>query len=256
MCANRSRQRCRTKNPGRPVAVALLLLALGGLPVAGCSCTDTEIQEKLPSLATELPEVHETPDEIRTEMILHERLSAEFKQLQLKLMVANHKIVEREGVEGHRQVPVPKTSEINAYVDPQSGNIAWRAWTCYNPECSGRGKGGGPLIFVKKWNNARIGEERKVVYDLIQLTEDEEKEQRSKPPIICPSCGRVVFLAPYDSPAAELRRRQLNDELREVRAARDRARASDEPYPPSLRTHSEIRQEIQELPKLFLVPDQ
>lgn len=264
MCPYRSCQKCRLKCPGRPVAVVLVLLTLSSLPLAaGCSRTENKIQEKQPPLAAALPVVRETPDEIRAEMMHHERLSEEFKRLQLELKVSNHKILEREGVEGYRQVPVQKTGEISAYVDPQSGKIAWRAWTCNNPECKGRGKGGGPLLFVKKWDNARIGEQGAVVYDLVQedshtetLTEKDEKERRPKPPIVCPSCGRVEFLAPYDSPQAELRLRQLNDELREVRAARDRARASDQPYDSNLRTPTEIRQELQELPKLFLVPDE
>lgn len=254
MSAKQSRQRRSTKPTSRRLAWAVVLLSGGIFPLSGCGGTSTENQEEVHSAGPQPPEVNESPDEIRAQMRalqVYGRGTPEFDEWKLKLMVANDKIFQREGVEGYRTVPVENTSKASATIDPETGKIAWRAWTCYNPDCSGRGKGGGPLIFGKIWENAHIDSTDQVVYDRVEIT----NEDASKPPIVCPSCGKVEFLASYCSPQIELRRRQLEQELRDVRTARDQARAAKRPYPKDLRSPAEIRQEIAELPKLFLVPE-
>jgi len=233
----------------------IVFLSLVCALFVGCKRASEEPSKAPPAAAgLPLPEVNETPDEIRAQMRalkVNVRGTPEFDDWKLKLMVANDKIFQREGVEGYRTVPVENTSKTSATVDPETGKIAWRAWTCYNPDCAGRGKGGGPLIFGKIWENARVDSTGQVVYDRVEI----RNEDANKPPIVCPSCGKVEFLSSYCSPQIELRRRQLEQELRDVRAARDQARAAKKPKPDNLRSPAEILQEIAELPKLFLIPD-
>lgn len=255
MTVEYSSLRCSIPFARRGLAGLIVLLSLVCLPFVGCKRASEE-QSKAPPAAAgpQLPEVTETPEEIRAQMKAQgvSRGTPEYDEWKLKLMVANDKIFQREGVEGYRPVPVERTSKASAVIDPETGKIAWLAWTCYNPDCAGRGKGGGPLIFGKIWENARVDSTGEVVYDRVEI----RKEDANKPPIVCPSCGKVEFLSSYCSPQTELRRRQLDQELNDVRAARDQASAAGTPEPGNLRTPSEIQQEQQELPKLFLVPKQ
>jgi hypothetical protein len=255
MTAEYSSQRSSSPFARRGLAGLIVLLSLGCLALFGCRGASEEQPKALPlpPAALLLPEVTETPEEIRAQMKAQgvSRGTPEYEELKLKLMVANDKIFQREGVEGYRPVPVERTVSASGVIDPETGKIAWLAWTCYNPDCAGRGKGGGPLIFGKVWENARIDSTNQIVYDLVEA---KGPEDGAKPPIVCPSCGKVEFLSSYCSPQTELRRRQLDQELNDVRAARDQARAAGTPVPGNLRNPSEIQQELQELPKLFLVP--
>lgn len=241
---------------GRQRAGMIVLPLLGCLALFGCGRANKEQPKELPSpsAAVQLPEVTETPDEIRAQMKKltsdQQRGTPEFEDLRLKLMVANDKIIQREGVEGYRTCPVERTTSMRASVDPQTGEIAWRGMTCYNPDCPGRGKGGGPLMFVDKSPHVHIDANNQVVFDYVEI----KPLVDDKPPVVCPSCGRVEFLEFYCSAETEVRRRQLYQELNDVRAARGKAHAAGAPEPSGLRTVTEIIREIEELPKLFLVP--
>lgn len=234
----------------RRVGGAMLLAISCSLLHSGCWSRgpgEVDVSADSQRSTIPIPVVLENPDEIRVEMQKHDPGSQQFEDARLKLLIKLDEIRQREGVEGFQQSPIEQTRSQMAFVDPQTQQISWRAMTCYNPLCPGRGKGDGPLLFVKRWDNASIGPDGNVVWRLL----DSGAEQ---PPISCPACGDSSFVQPYDQPEVELRRRQLTQELADVRRKRAETRQAGLPMPVDLRPPRDIMIELDELPKLFLVP--
>jgi hypothetical protein len=204
-------------------------------------------------------------DEIRAEVsVLRDEMSAvlgdftpesdhswlpQFEKLRSEVLPKLEELRKREGVEGFREVPVERTSSKMASVDLRSGKIVWRAMTCWNPDCIGQGKGGGPLLFVRKWDGAQIGPDGKIHWRILS-------GEALPEPTTCPRCGGRDFVRPYDSPEVEQRRQQLEEELKSARQARDEAEDAGLRAPAELRTPTEIMQELDELPKEFLLPQE
>jgi hypothetical protein len=184
-------------------AIALLL-------VVGTGCwsgSETDVLPGTPSKVgagpvIELPVVTQSPDEIRTEMREHKPFSPQFEDARIKLLVALEKIRKREGVEGFQVSEAPQSRSPSAHVDPQTGRVAWRALCCFSPDSVGKGKGGGPLLFVQTFSHVNIGPDGKLV-----LSQPIASELKSPP---CPGCGQLGFIRAYDPPETEIRRRQLN----------------------------------------------
>ena len=197
-----------------------------------------------------LPEVAESQEDVQAQLREVERGSNQFHELMFKKRILEDLIRRQVGVEGHQQVEMAATNKGTACVDPQTGRIAFRALTCLNPDCPGRGKGGGPHLFVYETEEASIGPAGEVVWSTKPLPPEAEF-----PGIACPACGQVIFVRYYEPPEVILRRQALEKELREVREARQEARQANQPVPANLRTPNEIMVEMAELPKLFLIKE-
>jgi len=242
------------------VIVALCLLACGLIvaAIAGCNHGSTGIgNEQLLIAGVEVPKVDEPPSQLREQMIGLDPESTAFKEQQFKVLVAWDAIRRREGVDGFQQVvPAGKVAEPavdHACVDQATGKVAFRALVCWNPTCPGRGKGGGPALFVKEWDTAKAGADGKVAW--IPPRFAGTQEELTKFFIKCPHCGQAHGVAYYDPPEVVLRRRQLEEELRTARVARRQARDSGGQAPQDQRTPSQVMREINALPKLYLVPE-
>jgi hypothetical protein len=203
-----------------------------------------------------IPAVPESLDDIRAQMRRLIKVEdgkhlvtarEEFDKWRLKALIKLDAIRRREGIAGFEQEPVQKTPSQQAVVDPTTNQIAWRAFTCWNPECLGKGKGGGPVAFAMKWEHASIGPGGKVVWRTLS-------EKELPPAITCPVCGLADFIQYYDEPEAELRREQLTAELARSRQIRAEAETAGRLVPAGVRTPTEIMRELNELPKLFLLP--
>jgi len=231
--------------------------ALSGCGKSDATATSTPIGHD--SLSS-VPVVAESLDEIRDRMqqlVLHDQekdrfiispeRQNEFDQWKLKALIKLDEVRRREGVAGFEQKPVDKTSSQSGAVDPASNRIAWRAFTCWNPACLGAGKGGGPLMFVVERDNAEI-QDGKLKYRTLR---DDEKSA----PAVCPKCGRMDLVCPYDEPAVELRRRELQTELTNARDVRARCEAEGKLVPATVRPPTEIMKESDQLPKLFLLKE-
>jgi hypothetical protein len=172
----------------------------------------------------------------------------EFDAWRLKALIKLDEIRRSEGVAGFSQTSVARTGNQQGVVDVTSQRIAWRASTCWNPTCIGKGKGGGPLVFVKQFENASIGADGKLLWRTLN-------EEELPTPIACPACGLLEFVRPYDEPEVEIRRNKLSEELSESRRIRAEAEAAGRLVPAGVRTPTEIMKEVTQLPKLFLIPD-
>ena len=203
----------------------------------------------------DLPRVDESPSQLRQQMVGLNPESAPFKELQFKVLVAWDKIRRQVGVDGYREVLPPNTTAESACVDQATGKIAFRALVCWNPNCPGRGKGGGPPVFVKQWTSATVGENGKLVWTPPARPADPLQENLTQYFIRCPYCDQSFGVAYYDPPEVVLRRRQLDEELRAARLLRRKARDSGEMPPSHQRPPSDIMKEMSEQPKLFLVPE-
>ncbi|MCE9557003.1 MAG: hypothetical protein K8T91_26960 [Planctomycetes bacterium] len=237
---------------------ALLLILMSCAPNVGCGRSDARSGDRpqIPVQPT-APVVQESLDDIRAHMaklVLVEenrhRIASqqEFDAWRLKALLKLDEIRQREGVTGFKQTSVEKTGSQNGVVDPASHQIAWRAFTCWNPACLGKGKGGGPVVFAKQWENAEIGADGKLAWRTLK-----EDEQTSA--ITCPTCGLPDFVQYYDVPEVEIRRQKLAQELVKSREIRAAAEAAGQLVPAGVRTPTEIMKEQTELPKLFLVPE-
>jgi hypothetical protein len=171
----------------------------------------------------------------------------EFDDWKLKALIKLDDVRRREGVAGFAQKPVDKTSSQSGAFDPASNQIAWRAFTCWNPSCLGSGKAGGPLMFVVERENAVI-ENGKLKYRTLT-----DKEQSAA--AVCPKCSRLEFVQPYDEPAVEMRRKELTEELSNAREVRAKCEAEGKLVPATVRPPTEIMKESDQLPKLFLLKE-
>jgi len=129
----------------------------------------------------------------------------------------------------------------NAWHDHETGKLAWRALTCRNPACPGRGSQGGPDIFV----HAPAG----AVLDAAGDVHVPGVPQPAVPP--CPKCGKHESVCEYELPEIAKRRAELEEELLVSRATRRRAAAP----PAGVRPPMEIIKDLTLLPRLYLIPD-
>ncbi|MCE9551768.1 MAG: hypothetical protein K8T91_00090 [Planctomycetes bacterium] len=243
-------------NCDKPFRIGLILLAaVYFLVCPGCWRSETSTPN--PPISRDTPVVEESLDDIRSQIARvvhvennkhHITSPEEFDAWRLKALIKLDQIRRLEGVEGFQQTPVEKTGSQQGVVDATSKKIAWRASTCWNPTCLGKGKGGGPLVFVKQFENASIGPDGNVKWRTL-------KDDELPSALACPVCGLVEFVRPYDEPEVEIRRKKLTEELSESRRIRAEAEAAGQLVPAGVRTPTEIMKESTQLPKLFLVPD-
>lgn len=232
-------------------ALVFVSLLLTGCPKAEVPPPVAPVPAPIVEAIPGPPVVTQSPDEIRTEMAPLEPFSPEFEDARLKLLVVLDKIRLEKGVDGFQTVPPTAGSgSQSAFVDPVTRKIAWRALTCFNPKCTGRGKGGGPLLFVQPLKNVDVGPDGE-----LRILQGGSSAPDGVSPLPCPSCGRWEFVRAYDSPETENRRRQLMKELEGVRKAQRAARKNGTPLPERLRSGADIMKELAELPKVVLVPN-
>jgi hypothetical protein len=131
---------------------------------------------------------------------------------------------------------VTARGDLGVFVDQQSREIAWPAYTCENPQCPGRKQTGEPLLFT--WQDPRFyvtPDGTLGTRDFATLNEWREAVQQAggfREPT-CPECFKSRnpqsetpeeretysnFVRRYDSPETIARRKQL-DEERETRRA-------------------------------------
>ena len=233
----------------------LMLFSTSCLLFAGCGRNDTVADAPPTSVGqSDVPLVTESLEEIRAQMSALVQVQGErhvisspeeFDAWRMKALITLDEIRRRDGVEGFRQQPVEKTGNQQAVPDSATGKIAWRASTCWNPQCLGKGKGGGPLLFTRTYDNAWVDTDGKLKWKTIA-------DDQVIPATVCPLCGLVEFVRPYDLPEVELRRQELTDELVNSRRIRAEREAAGQLVPAGVRTPTEIMRELNELPKLFL----
>lgn len=224
------------------------LIAATGCPRSETPTPSTDnLTEKVSLQLPDVPEKY-TPQQIKAAMENLEPFSQPFEQERLKLLVVWERIRLREGVEGFSPPPLQPSKDQTAYADPQTGQIAWRALTCFNPKCPGTGKGGGPLLFVRPYKNTFLGPDGKLV---MGPGDDSDLEK----PCVCPACGLTDFIRTYDPPESELRSRQLAQEMQSIYQVLHEAEKSGQVAQFPGRTPTEVITNKSELPKLFLVPD-
>ena len=127
-------------------------------------------------------------------------------------------------------------------VDGDTGQLAWPALTCKNPDCPDYASGEDPPIFIYEIPNNGVDEEGYI------KVPNSVSHRRRMPK--CPTCKSPKWVEPYELPETAQRRAELDAELAEVRAAH---RASGgHGVPEGHRSPREIIQERSELPQLFL----
>lgn len=71
------------------------------------------------------------------------------------------------------------------FVDPETGEIAWRAWACHNPDCPGRQPGGPPFLCIE-------GDDGYVPKPDGSIGFDPRKSANPKQrPGMCPRCSAI-----------------------------------------------------------------
>ncbi|MCG8584165.1 MAG: hypothetical protein MI757_05585, partial [Pirellulales bacterium] len=105
-----------------------------------------------------------------------------------------------------------------AYVDPASGKMTWRAFTCRNPSCPGQGRDGRPFRFAPQLVGAVIGANGRVTFPQATI----EQRHRMEHPE-CPACGLSDHTGRFDPPEVVERREALLNELTAARQARREA---------------------------------
>ena len=135
-------------------------------------------------------------------------------------------------------------------VDPRTGNVAWRAMVCDNPDCSGR-RDGKPHVFTQPVDDPPLTVDGRIdhgAWDRMAIAHFYSLK--------CPACGDNKRIREYDPPPVAERRQLLLDQLAAARAARRKIRRSGQPLPTGIRSPSDIMRDLSALPKLFLVADE
>ena len=131
-------------------------------------------------------------------------------------------------------------------VDPRTGNVAWRAMVCDNPNCSGR-LDGKPHVFTHPVDDPPLTADGRInhgAWDRMSIAHFYSLK--------CPACGDNKQLHEYDPPQVAERRQLLLDQLAAARAARRKIRHSGQPLPTGIRSPSDIMRDLSSLPKLFI----
>ncbi len=198
----------------------------------------------------------ETPEAIRAEMASVEDFSPEFEEHRFRLLQSVDEIRQREGVVGYRQLdstatpsqsdqppPRQQLGAQSAYVDPESGKVAWRALGCFNPACAGR-PNGSMVIVARPFSHIQVSPSGDLIIGTPNMAELEK-------PFPCPVCSSQQYWRSYDPPESVLRRQELEAELAAAYAAYNSGgRRAVGGRPPN-----EILEDIANLPKLFLIPE-
>ena len=137
-----------------------------------------------------------------------------------------------------------------AYRDPESGELAWPAHVCRNPQCDGQ-RNGKPRVFSKAIKGVKRDAQGRLIPPEMSYSESMRAYAMR-----CPACKEKTWVESYDLPQVAERRRLLKTELDATRVARRKARIANLPVPESLRTPSEIMNELLGLPRLYLFPEQ
>ncbi|MCE9548094.1 MAG: hypothetical protein K8T25_21685 [Planctomycetia bacterium] len=230
--------------------IAFAILLCGSIGAAGCSRPQgppPTVPASFVQSAASLPKVTETQEEIKAEMRKYPAFTPPFEEQRLKLLVLWEEIRKREGIEGFTAPPLQPSNNTAVYIDPQTMQLAWRAMACYNPDCPGKGKGGGPLLFARPNKTLSVGPDGKLVVAHGGDIPDPDKCH-------CPACGSGDFIASYDPPESIVRDRQLNDEMAAIYKACHEADAAGQPVKLPGRSGQEVMTNKAELPKLYIVP--
>lgn len=199
----------------------------------------------------EPPVVNQTLDQVRQEMILHDRFSPEFDQGRLKMAVLQDEARKKNGVEGFQQHESPATTEYSsptAAVDEKTRRIAWRAMTCCNPKCTAVGRGGGPFLFTLEFSWITVGPDGKINIGPPNIEEMNR-------PFYCPACKSNEYIRAYDTPETAARLIALTEELKRSYQAYGEAANNGGAKPTGIRSPQEIAKEIEALPKVYLVSE-
>lgn len=125
---------------------------------------------------------------------------------------------------------------------PTSGQPEMRALSCRMSDCPGKGEDGQPYLFYRV-SPGRESHSRWPV------------ATRRGGTLVCPACGRNDGIHHYDPPQAVERRKLLEKELRDSRAARRAAKQAGESMPTDHRTPAVIMQDLSNLPKVYLLQE-
>jgi len=216
--------------------------------VVGCGANPEPPPQTAAPPPPTIPTVTESPDALRAQMKVMDRLSPEFDDLRFRLLIKLDEKRREHGVEGFHDSEIQHSTAQHAEVDPETRQLAWPALTCFNPHCLGRGRGDGPYLFCYPMPNYSLGPDGKLQDSGIGSVDFSR-------PAVCPACGQRDFVQVYELPETVARRKQLMEEVERVRRAHRAARKEGKPLPEGLRPPTEIMTEMAELPKLFLVPE-
>ena len=132
-------------------------------------------------------------------------------------------------------------------VDPATGKLLWPALTCTLEDCPGRGPDGGPLLFPASIEGTTVDANHQIVWP--------KSDGRGEQGVPCPVCGRPDGVRHYEHPQVAERKAELLEELRRSRAAYREARDRGDPLPDDHRPPQEIIEEIDYLPRVFLLDE-
>lgn len=249
----------RSDNSKSNASIAWLMTALVCLLLAGCPRTrnsqegqDTVAKPaETPAATFVLPAVSESPEQIRSQMAtIAEPFSPQFEENRLKLTVVLDQIRKQQGVEGFqdRQSEPEFSNSPSAFVDTKSGRVGWRALTCWNPQCTGQGRGGGPLLFTREFSYVTAGPDGKLAIGNADMAE-------MMKPVYCPACRSDKYIRPYELPESMVKERELKVQLDRSYAAYASAAKQGRPMPTDVRSPEEIIKDLNSLPKLYLVSE-
>ena len=158
----------------------------------------------------------------------------------------------RTVVKGETSVPgavFAPQAQGPAHLDPNTGEIAWRAMVCRNPNCNGPLSDGQGHVFALPIPNTRV------IGGELVLPPDQELMAFVKKDFRCTACGSSKFLSEYDPPDVAGRRAELVEELAAARKARASAKQTGTDALTNYRAPAAIMYELSTLPALYLVPE-
>lgn len=180
----------------------LVLLGLGlGAILNGCNRSDTVPG---PTLASESSgEAPATPVLPPMEPdALHQRLqedagkTAQTPEQLREDTIKNEILFDYTGI-------VSTLGQAEAYVDPATNRLCWRAFTCTYPKCTGKGKDGNPFLFAYRTPGVIVGANGQVDWTVPNSIPSQETRLAG----VCPACFKVNVVRPYH-PADELQKRE------------------------------------------------
>ena len=75
-----------------------------------------------------------------------------------------------------------------AVVDPETGEVAFRAWVCTNPSCPGKQTDGDPLLFIWEDPLFSVGEDGTLQYEEVPNREELIVQRGGFLEPTCPAC--------------------------------------------------------------------
>ena len=138
---------------------------------------------------------------------------------------------------------VQAPADAGLFVDEATGELAYRAYECQNPECPGRGADGSPHLFIHRDVLASADAKGEITWSQVPEGETPQDYIRSLGGYLAPTCPKCVELRDLENETDEHRQQyQAWAQLHELEETATRRAELEAEYKEAFEARERVRQ--------------